>query len=311
MKREITVVGGITADIEGVPLEDLVFQDSNPGKIRISYGGVGRNIAENLARLGLSVAMVSAVGKDFVGVSAKGQLEGLGVDVSQVVQYPEESTAMYLSILNILGDMEMGLCNMDVLEKITMERLYTIIPWLKESEILCLDTNLSEDLLLGLTEALEGVPLFLDPVSVAKAPRVRKSIGRFHTIKPNRMEAEEISGLTILSREDLELAGNWFLGQGVKRLFITLGSGGVYYQEGEKRGLIPVAHTALESATGAGDAFSAAVLVGHLREWDVEKTAKVAMEASRITMESKSPVNPDMSMDLLLQRVEGGKKSNA
>ncbi len=311
MKREVTVIGGITADIEGVPQEDLKLQDSNPGVIRISHGGVGRNITENLGRLGVSVALVSAAGEDFVGISAKNELESLGVDVSQVVLYPEESSAMYLSILNILGDMEMGLCNMDVLEKITKERLHPMIPWLKESQILCLDTNLSEELLENLTRDLEGLPLFLDPVSVAKAGRARKTIGRFHTIKPNRMEAEELSGLTILSEEDLNRAGDWFLAQGVTRIFITLGSGGVYYREGSEQGLIPVRKTVLKSATGAGDAFSAAVLLGHLRQWDVRKTAEIAMTASQIAMESKAPVNPCMGMELLLNRWEKGGKSNA
>ncbi len=311
MKREVTVIGGITADIEGVPQEDLKLQDSNPGVIRISHGGVGRNITENLGRLGVSVALVSAAGEDFVGISAKNELESLGVDVSQVVLYPEESSAMYLSILNILGDMEMGLCNMDVLEKITKERLHPMIPWLKESQILCLDTNLSEELLENLTRDLEGLPLFLDPVSVAKAGRARKTIGRFHTIKPNRMEAEELSGLTILSEEDLNRAGDWFLAQGVTRIFITLGSGGVYYREGSEQGLIPVRKTVLKSATGAGDAFSAAVLLGHLRQWDVRKTAEIAMTASQIAMESKAPVNPCMGMELLLNRWDKGGKSNA
>ena len=311
MKREVTVIGGITADIEGVPQEDLKLQDSNPGVIRISHGGVGRNITENLGRLGVSVALVSAAGEDFVGISAKNELEGLGVDVSQVALYPEESTAMYLSILNILGDMEMGLCNMDVLEKITMERLHPLIPWLKDSQILCLDTNLSEELLGNITDELDGFPLFLDPVSVAKASRARKYIGRFHTVKPNRMEAEELSGLTILSEEDLNRAGDWFLAQGVTRLFITLGSGGVYFREGKEQGLLPVKNTVLKSATGAGDAFSAAVLLGHLRQWDVRKTAEIAMIASQIAMESKAPVNPCMGMERLLKEREKGEKAHA
>jgi pseudouridine kinase len=255
--------------------------------------------------------LVSAAGEDFVGISSKRELESLGVDVSQVALCPEESTAMYLSILNVLGDMEIGLCNMDVLEKITMERLQPLIPWLKESQILCLDTNLSEELLLNVTEALEGVPLFLDPVSVAKASKAGKAIGRFHTIKPNRMEAEELSGLTILSEEDLDQAGDWFLAQGVKRLFITLGRGGVYYREGRERGLLPVKNTALQSATGAGDAFSAAVLMGHLRQWDIRKTAEIAMIASQIAMSSKTPVNPNMGVELLLGGWKKGEEENA
>ncbi len=101
------------------------------------------------------------------------------------------------------------------------------------------------------------------------------------------------------------------MARGVTRLFITLGSGGVYFREGKEQGLIPVRNTMLKSATGAGDAFSAAVLLGHLRQWDVRKTAEIAMSASQIAMESIAPVNPGMGMERLLQEMEQGEKAHA
>ena len=67
---DITIVGGINIDIEGSPFKPLVPEDSNPGKIRMSFGGVGRNIAENVVRSGGSTAMISVVGEDHMGQSA-------------------------------------------------------------------------------------------------------------------------------------------------------------------------------------------------------------------------------------------------
>lgn len=305
--KRITVVGGITADIEGDPFGQLIPGDSNPGKIRISYGGVGRNITENLARLGASVAFISAAGDDFVGRGAASELAALGVDVSHVRLIQGENTSMYLSILNILGDMEIALCNMDVLERISRDFIDDAMGMLRSSGIVCLDTNLTEDVLEYITRKLEmeDVPMFLDPVSVSKAARVKNIIGRFHSIKPNRIEAEEISGLNILSSEELSEAGRWFTEKGVKRIFITLGGGGVYYREGEVEGMIRPQVAEIKSVTGAGDAFSAAILDGYLKGMDVRETARYGMAAAEVAMESHYAVSPDMSSAAVIKKLEG------
>ena len=102
---DITVIGGINIDIEGSPFNKLRREDSNPGRISLSYGGVGRNITENIARIGGDVAMVSVIGEDQMGRGAKEELQELGVDVSGVEILAGRNSAMYLSILNEDKDM--------------------------------------------------------------------------------------------------------------------------------------------------------------------------------------------------------------
>jgi pseudouridine kinase len=204
-----------------------------------------------------------------------------------------------MSILNIIGDMELGLCNMDVLERISIDFIDSAYDSLKNSKIVGIDTNLTEETLEYVTTRLEDIPIFLDPVSVTKAERARKLIGRFHTIKPNRMEAEILSGMTIMSAEELENAGQWFLEQGVKRVFITLGPGGVYYRDEKASGVIRPEPVNIVSATGAGDAFSAAILYSYLKGFDIRKSAKMGMAAARIAMQAKTAVNSRMSGEML------------
>jgi len=298
---DISIIGGITADIEGNPYNQLIQGDSNPGKISMSYGGVGRNITENLARMGSSVSFVSVAGDDFPGRGAVRELEDLGVDTDYVKLLPEENTAMYLSILNLIGDMELALCNMDVLERISTGFIDEALERLRDSKIVGIDTNLTEETLEYTTSILNGVPLFLDPVSVTKAERAKNLVGRFHTIKPNRMEAEILSGMQIMSAEELEQAGEWFIEQGVKRIFITLGGGGVYYRDENESGLIRPDNVEIVSATGAGDAFSAAIIYSHLNGYRIKKAAELGMAAAKIAMQSKAAVNRAMSEEKLLQ----------
>ena len=296
---EVSIIGGITADIEGNPYSQLIQGDSNPGIISMSYGGVGRNITENLARMGASVSFISVAGDDFAGRGAARELEAIGVDVSNVRLLPEENTAVYMSILNIIGDMELGLCNMDVLERISADFIDSAYNSIKNSKIIGIDTNLTEETLGYATDRLKDIPIFLDPVSVTKAERAKNLIGRFHTIKPNRMEAEILSGMTIMSAEELEKAGQWFIGQGVKRVFITLGPGGVYYRDETDSGVIRPEPANIVSATGAGDAFSAAIIYSHINGFDIRKTAEAGMAAAQIAMQSKTAVNSRMSGEML------------
>lgn len=290
----VTVVGGINIDIEGRPYRSLIPADSNPGKVSVSAGGVGRNIVENIARLGGDAAMIALTGDDAMGRDAKNRLANLGVDVSGIINVPGENTGMYLSILNDRNDMELAVCNMDILERMTPEFLEERMDILSASQITGVDCNLQAGALEYLTGRLH-TPLFLDPVSASKAARVKPFIGRFHTIKPNRIEAELLSGIRITDEHSLAEAGTWFLRQGVRRVFITLGEKGAYYRTAEEEGIIGTCPVKIRSATGAGDAFSAAILLGHVKGMSAEETARMGIACASLAMEAQTPVNPELS----------------
>jgi pseudouridine kinase len=59
---QVIVVGAANVDTKGRPGKALAPGTSNPSDLRISVGGVGRNIAESLARLGVHITLLSAVG---------------------------------------------------------------------------------------------------------------------------------------------------------------------------------------------------------------------------------------------------------
>lgn len=293
---EITVIGGINIDIEGCPRRPLVEADSNPGDIAISFGGVGRNIVENVARLGGDVAMVSLTGDDFLGVNARNQLADLGVDVSDIVHVTGYNTGMYLSILNHQKDMALAICNMDILEQITPEFLESKMQKLSQSEIVGVDCNLDFKTLDFITGHLD-VPLFLDPVSASKAERVQSIIGRFHTIKPNRIEAEILSGIEIKDETSLRKAGDWFCRQGVRRVFISLGEAGAYYKDEAGEGVIGTVPVQVVSATGAGDAFSAAILMGFIKGMTARDTARLGIACASMALEERTAVNQSISWE--------------
>lgn len=300
---DITVVGGINIDIEGRPNEALRREDSNPGKISVSYGGVGRNIAENAARMGGDIAMISVIGKDHMGLGAKEHLKELGVDVSGIERREDETSAIYLSILNDNNDMELAISDMDVVKYIFPEVLEKNRQLLSASRVVALDGNLQQETLEYAAAKFSDVPLFFDPVSTPKAVRASKVIGKLTCIKPNIMEAEALSGIKIQGEEDLKKAGSWFIDQGVKMVFITLNKDGVYYKDKNEDGFIRPGNVKIESATGAGDSFSAAILIGMAEGLGVKDIAKRGMAAAQITMESSLPVNKYMCKEEIERRI--------
>lgn len=297
---KIGIVGGINIDIEGAPFKSIKYRDSNPGKIRLSYGGVGRNIAENLARLGGDCAMVSCVGDEPMSLGAVKYLEDLGVDVSHVRVIHDEMPSMYLSILDENGDMELGISDMDIINNITPAYIDEIRHFLEGMGVVALDGNLTEGLLEHATSVLRGTKMFYDPVSANKGVRAKNFVGRFFAIKPNRIEAEAILGIKIESDEDIRYAGRRFMDLGVSQVYITLGEDGVYYlEEGEEGFIRPRKDLFIRSATGAGDSFSACILLGISLGMRAAKIAEMGMAASRITMESSKAVNEELSMELI------------
>ena len=297
---KIAIVGGINIDIEGVPFKTIKYHDSNPGKIRLSYGGVGRNIAENLARLGGDCAMVSCVGDEPMSLGAVSHLQDLGVDVSHVRVFRDEMPSMYLSILDERGDMELGISDMEIIDRITPEYIDEIQPFLESAEVVALDGNLTEELLEHATDVLRGTKLFFDPVSANKGVRAREFAGRFFAVKPNRIEAEAILDMKIETDSDVEAAGRRFMELGVSKVFITLGEDGVFYMEEGDCGFIrPAGDLLIKSATGAGDSFSACILLGISRNMSAEQIARMGMAASRITMSTPKAVNDEISMELI------------
>ena len=190
---KIAVIGGINIDIEGTPFKPLLKEDSNPGRIEMSFGGVGRNIVENVARAGGDAAMISVIGDDHMGESAVRHLYNLGVDVQGIETIEGRNSSMYLSVLNHQHDMEMAISDMDILDELTMDTVLLHEDVLRDADVICLDANLKEDLLDSASRLLAdwGKKLFFDPVSANKAGKAKNCIGRFYAIKPNRMEAEE------------------------------------------------------------------------------------------------------------------------
>ena len=298
------VVGGVNMDIGGRSQGSLIPRDSNPGQVRMSLGGVGRNIAHNMCLMGMDVRLLTAFGDDMSAQKLAASCGELGIDISHSLQIPGETTSTYLFIAGPDGDMELAVSDMDIYRHVTPAFLASRSSLLGSAQLIVLDTNIPADSIAWLADNCK-VPLFADPVSTAKAEKLRPVLGKLHTLKPNRIEAELLSGVAITDEESMNRAADVLLGTGLRRVFISLGGDGVFAADHNSRCHLPCGPVHMVNATGCGDAFMAAIAWAYLEGTDLEGTARAGMAASSIAMESEETINPAMSAEEVRRRAAG------
>ena len=293
--RRVTVIGGANTDICGMPEQHLLRHDSNPGRVSLRHGGVGRNIACNLCRLGLSVQLLTAVGDDLLGgmLLESCRAEGLDMSLSRVV--PGMRSSVYLYLTDERGEMDAAVADMEVTAQLTPDYLAARLPEINTSDAVVLDANLSAETIAFLAEEIR-VPLYADAVSTAKAPRLRAALGRMAALKPNLLEARTLTGCD--SAEDCAAA---LLGTGLGRVYLSLGAGGILAAAGKERVHLPCRETAVVNTTGAGDAATAAIVWAELNGLGLAEAAMAANLAAGLTVACDETISPQLSPQLLLE----------
>ena len=291
----VSVIGGLNIDLQGSSVNPLVFNDSNPGEIVMSAGGVGRNIAENISKLNIHSKILSYVGNDALGDFVVNKSSLSGVDTSFIKKHSHLPTSQYLSVLDDNNDMLVSISDMRIIEEMTIQDINKWNLTIEQSSAIVVDTNIPIPVIEYLTNKYSNIPLFLDPVSFAKTSKILKLIGRFHTVKPNRLETELISGVKITDNESMLKAAKIIFDMGCKQIFITLGEDGVFYYDGENFGQYLHKGVNVISANGAGDAFTAGVVYGFLKLNGIKETAEFASAAAVIALRSANTISDDLS----------------
>ena len=268
----IIVVGGMNLDLLGMPTQRLLPGDSTPGKIVMRPGGVGRNIAARLRALGAQVSLVTALGADEKRALLEADCRARGIDLSMAVE-TALPTPSYLCVHDETGDMVAGVNDMSAMACVTPEALEKRLRF-DGADGCVLDANLPEETLAYLTRATR-LPIGLDPVSCAKAPRVTPLLPLLAAVKPNWLEAKYMTG-----EETPEAAAQALHAQGAKRVFISMGAKGVYYLDDTLRGIAPAKALPHTPLTGAGDACCAGLTMALLRGEDARACAEAGCRAA-------------------------------
>ena len=251
----------------------------------------------------MDVRLLTAFGDDMNAQRIAASCGELGIDISQCLTVPGGATSTYLFIADQRGDMALAVSDMEIYEHMTPAFLAGRSRLLQNAQLVVVDTNIPAQSIAWLADNLH-LPIFADPVSTAKAEKLRPVLGKLHTLKPNRMEAELLSGVTITDEASLNKAADVLLATGLRRVFISLGGDGMLAADHKERLHVPCCPGQMVNTTGCGDAGMAAIAWAYLEGTGLEGTAKAAMAAGAIAMESAETINPAMSAQRLRDRMK-------
>ncbi|KPV44461.1 carbohydrate kinase family protein [Alicyclobacillus ferrooxydans] len=288
----VLVIGGANVDIKGRSHGSLIPETSNPGTVWKSPGGVGRNIAHNLAVLGVPVRFLSAFGKDSEGDWLREGLQTCGVDTMPSRVFPDTPTSTYLAVVDSCGELSVAVSAMSIVEKLQPDMVLPIVQGLQDIGLICVDTNLPTETVACVCGYGQdrGIPVVCDPVSVAKAQGVRDLIGRMYAVTPNQDELAALSGLSVASPEDVVRASRALIDGGTRIVVTTRGvNGSIVVTRGESI-TVPAVPTRVVDVTGAGDAFTAGFAAGLMKGYPPDEAAAYGHQLSAQVVQSRASV---------------------
>ena len=300
--RPIVCLGAANLDRKLRSTATLKMGTSNPARQDESFGGVARNIAENLARLATPVSLITVIGDDSSGKALLDHAELIGIDTRGTLKLQGICTGTYTAVLDDHGEMMLALADMALYDSLTPEFLATRQPQRTVGALTVADMNLPLETLRTLLEdaTRDAIPLVIVAVSQPKMARLPKDLRGLRLLILNQGELETRVGHPLTTEAELLAACRLVQSQGAQDVIVTRGGTGVVYTtpHGIADLAAPDAH--IVDVTGAGDAFSAAICwsLFHGSE-DLLLACRRGLRLSAMTLECEETVCPYLSADIL------------
>ena len=301
MDKYVVGIGAANVDIYGRSDVKIKLHYDHPSVIHTSVGGVTRNILENIARLSVKTCLLSAVGDDIYGNKVIKDSAEAGIDVTNVLIAKGARTGIFMQVQDSNNDMHIALCDMSISDHIDVAYVKRKAQLLRKASAIILDPSLRKDVIEYVLENHGNVPVFVDPISDNYARKIRPYLSRIYCIKPNISELSELANMEVHNEEDLRNAVQKVLKKGVRKIFVSLGSKGCLYADVEgnyiKRRFTSVRK--MVNASGAGDAFFAAIVTSHINDLNIDDTIDRALAAGIAAVQADEAINKKMSVKLL------------
>lgn len=278
----VVVVGGVNTDYlvkgerlpsPGETLEGEIFEEAP--------GGKGANQAVAVARLGCRVGLIARVGADERGQRILDQLTAEGLDVAHVRRDQDAPTGVALIMVDRTGEKQI-LTAPGANRRLTEGDVAAAKQRIASSKVLLAQLEVplpAVTLALRLARAA-GVRTVLDP-----APAVPLSddiLQLVDVIRPNASEAEALTGVPVRDRSSAARAARVLLGRGVGAAVLQAGEAGDLLVTSNEEHFLPRIPVESVDATGAGDAFAAALAVGLAEERSLTEAASMASAAAAL-----------------------------
>ena len=293
------IVGGANVDLKARSSARATGHTSNPGHGSMAPGGVARNIAENLARLGDRVHLVSVVGRDPLGDNLLEHTAAAGVRVEHVAR-TDRTTGTYTAVLDVDGELLVAIADMEATAELGPEQLQPARDVIATAGVLVLDANLRRDAFEHALDLSEGARTIFEPVSVPKAAALKDALdSRVYAVTPNRDELAALTDLPTRTDRQVRAAAHALHVRGIEMVWIRLGERGSLLSTTDEVIELPALATAVMDVTGAGDSMLGAFCHVLLEGGTPLEAARFGHAAAALTIASPHTVRPDLTPRLV------------
>lgn len=299
----VLVVGSAVLEVKGKAEHPLKVGTRQFGHVHSSVSGVARNIAENLARLEVETILLSAIADDDMGQLLFTQSENSEIDCSHVLRVDGARSATSLTIETEDGETISVIDDYSIMEYLDSDYLLEHESLFEHASMIVIDATLTEETLDTLFELASRykVKVCADPTSPLLAGRLCNYIANLYLIVPNASETVALCALEepATDRDSAILTAQRLVNMGAKIAVVTLGDQGLAYADNSGGGYIRAIHTEVVDTSGAGDAFSGAVIFGLMNDVPVDEAMRLGITAASLTLASEKTVLPTLTQELL------------
>ena len=263
----IVVIGTTFVDVKGYPSGEYVPTGRNAGRVIEVHGGVARNIAEDIANVGMAPTLVSMVDESGLSDDLVNRLAQHGCDTSYVDR-AEGGLGMWLAIFDETGDVAGSISrrpDTSGIERILIDKGDEII---SQAESICVDLDIDAPILERVLDLAQrhGKEVYSPVTNIAIACERRNLLDKVVCLVCNQQESGVLFSpeLGDASPDEMRAALPDKLAQiGLRSAVVTMGAqGSVFAQMDGKSGWCPAHVVEVVDTTGAGDAFFAGVAIG-------------------------------------------------
>ena len=290
MDNTYLLIGGSNVDYIATSQKKLQKKVSNIGEISISFGGVMRNICENLARLGNKIDFITAIGDDANGKEMKKELIDLGVNV--ICPKTDYVSGSYVAINDVNHDMVDAICDNRIINDLNEEFLKTQHDLIASHEYVIMDANITEEAIKYLFNGYKNKKFVVEAISPEKVMKFKDYLDKIYLIKCNIHEARMLMGIDLMEKDLV----SGLLARGVKNVVVSHGAHDVYFGENYRRVDLVKVNEVKEyvNTTGCGDALTSGVLDYFLRGKSLKEAVAFGNELSRLTLMSKGATTKEV-----------------
>ena len=263
----IVVIGAVFVDIKGYPKANYIPGGRNAGKVEQIYGGVSRNVTEDIANCELRPTYISLVDDTPTGEDVIRQLSNHKVNTKYIRRVPD-GMGTWLAVFNNDGDVVASISKrpdlmpiLSILEK-SGDEIF------ENADSIVLEVDIDKAIFkktLALAEKYHN-PVFGVVANMSIGLERRDFLKQLSAFVCNRQEAGLLFCMDFSENtpeEMVDIVSEKVIQAQIPKLIVTMGAeGAVYADMNGDKGLCPARQVEVKDTTGAGDSFCAGVAVG-------------------------------------------------